>query len=209
MRRTIFILSAMACLTMLTPAHAQTATFNRFAIGMTLSNAKATDLGAGKYGSISIRCTDDAVHPSGLRLDAFDQSTGIVRCWPTQYIGSSLVRASIDLGNDVSATVEMSFRDDKLFQIETVYDYLHFQAISDGLTAKYGKPAAAKEGEVRNSVGGVFQQTTKTWAVGTSRISYSAPFFNTKRMLVLYEDAATADQIAKARREFEAKGLAL
>jgi hypothetical protein len=184
--------------------------FQSYQIGISLDAARALPIAPDpRWGRIWMKCTDEPDAPASLRrsLSATETELSVVKCWPVQSIGGSMVRAGIDLGSDIEATIEFSFAGGKLYRIETFYDFVHRATMSDALSARYGKATTTEIDAVGNRFGANVPRETKIWELSSGRIVYEAPALNLERMAVTYSDPAIADGIAKKSREDEAASL--
>lgn len=179
--------------------------FQDFTLGMDLDAAKGVKLPPDKYGSRFVACTDDPTKPAGLSPVDVEASAGIVRCWPSQFIGSSIVRSELKLSDEISATTELVFLNGKLVRIEAIMDEMHSSTILDALSMKYGAPVMTN-GRAGNAYGATWEKLIYNWSLGPNAIRFTTPDLTSERMSVIYRDVrGSAEANAKLDRVRAAK----
>lgn len=199
---------AVSVFTMLVAA-STAASFQHYEIGMPLEAARAVEIPNGNYGRIDFACTGDVNAPRFLEITEAEKAVGITKCWPVQNIGSSVTRASLAVGGDVSATVEFHFSGNRLYEIETFYDAADRATLEQGLRAKFGPPSGKTDGSVQNLYGAKFEQSLLTWDLGESQVTLLSPALNLERMLVSYRNKKISIQISEQVKAHETGQLAL
>lgn|GEM_PF-3544731 len=190
-------------------AGAAIASFQQYDIGMTLEEARAVPLVPGDYGPKTFVCAGDSEAPDYFSLTDAEAAIGVERCMPMQNIGRSNVRANIEIGGGIGATIEFHFFEGRLFLIETFYDEFNRTAIEGALRQRFGSPAARADGAVQNMYGADFEQNTILWEVGDDVVTLLSPALNLRRMAVFYRDAVTSEVVWTRLRETEAGQLSL
>lgn len=199
---------AVSVFTMLVAA-STAASFQQYEIGMPLDAARTVAIPSGNYGPIILACTGDANAPRFLRISEAEKAVGITKCWPVQNIGSSVTRASLAVGGDISATVEFHFSDNRLYEIETFYDATDRTILEQALRAKFGPPSGKTDGSVQNLYGAKFEQSLLTWDLGDSQVTLLSPALNLERMLVSYRNKKISIQMTEQVKARETGQLAL
>ena len=181
--------------------------FQQYDLGMSLEQARAVPSATGQSGGKRFSCTGDGDESRYLRLTEAEAQIGIVKCWEMQS-GNSPSR-QIDVGGGISATAEFLFYKDRMFEIQTYYDFSRKAVLENALRAKFGEPSGQASATLQNLYGAEFEQQSLVWAKDGQSVNLIAPALNLERMAVIYRDDAIADAIYRQIEATEASELSL